>query len=519
MDVAKDIQQTKDSALPGGSMTLRAFWLMAAKTLGFAFAFALPPIFVRYLSQSEYGLFKQMFLIVGTALTVVPLGFGMSAYYFLPREGEQQRKQVVLNIFLFNAFMGALALIVLILWPSLLVGIFKDAMFAEYAPLIGVVILFLVISSFLETVVVANQETTLSTVFIIGAQLTKMLFMLSALFLFGTLRALVYAAVAQGALQTVLLLYYLQLRFPRFWREFDFSMLRTQMAYAIPLGCAGLLFIVQTDLHNYFVSHRFSPAEFAVYSVGCLELPLFGLLRESINSVMIPRVSLLQKENNTREIILFTARVTRKLAAIFFPAYAFFIVAGRDFIEFLFTSAYSASWPIFAINLTLVPLSIIMVDAVVRAYAEHRYYLLKLRVAMLFLLVPGLWLGVARFGLLGAVGTIAFVSVVERVALVIKFGRVLRVSRSDLALFKDVGKIAVASLLAGSMAALSRSLLPGLKPFFVLAVCGVAVTVSYVAAILILKVITAEEIDLARRSVVRWERWPYWKRAPADSLS
>ena len=499
-------------------MATRAFWLMFAKTLGFAFTFALPPLLVRHLTQSEYGLFKQIFLVVGTAVAMLPLSFGMSAYYFLPREGEHERKQVVFNVLLFSAFVGGLGCLLLVLRPGLLGTIFNDSTLIEYGPLIGVVILFWVVSAFLETVAVANQETRLSTAFIISAQLTKTLFMIAALLVFGTLRALVYASLVQGVLQTILLLLYLQSRFPRFWHSFDWQMLRTQMAYAMPLGFAGLLLIVQTDLHNYFISHRFSSAEFAIYAVGCLELPLLGLLRESINSVMIPRVSVLQKENQTREILLLTARVMRKLAFFFFPVYALLMVVGREFISFLFTSNYLASWPIFAINLTLVPFSVLALDPVLRAFAEHRYFLLKVRVALFVFLIAGLWYGSMRFGMIGAVGTLVLIGLLERVALVTKFTRVLDVSKSDLYLLKDVGKLALASGLAALAAMLTRTLLLGLKPFIILVVCGSVFLVVYLAAILLLKVVTGEEFDLVRGHVARLQRVIYLKRA-ANTLS
>ena len=68
------------------SLTTQAFWLLAAKTAGFALTTALPLVLVRSLSQLEFGVYKQAFLIVGTAVTVLPLGFGMSAFYFLPRD-------------------------------------------------------------------------------------------------------------------------------------------------------------------------------------------------------------------------------------------------------------------------------------------------------------------------------------------------------------------------------------------------------------------------------------------------
>ena len=81
--------------------------------------------------------------------------------------------------------------------------------------------------------------------------------------------------------------------------------------------------MVQTDLHNYFVSNHFGPAQFAVYSIGTLQLPLMGLIWEAANSVLITRVSVLQKRNDAREIVLLVARAARKLAAVYFPGLRF----------------------------------------------------------------------------------------------------------------------------------------------------------------------------------------------------
>jgi hypothetical protein len=41
---------------------------------------------VRRLSQQDLGLYKQAFFVVTTAMNLLPLGFAMSAFYFLPRE-------------------------------------------------------------------------------------------------------------------------------------------------------------------------------------------------------------------------------------------------------------------------------------------------------------------------------------------------------------------------------------------------------------------------------------------------
>src|SRR5688572_7607344 len=151
-----------ESTAKQSSLTTRTLSLMLGKSLAFVFGFALPLVLVRVLSQTEFGLFKQAFLVVGTASTILPLGFSMSAYYFLPRDNER-KGPIVLNIMLFNFLVGSLALIVLILRPGLIGTLFNSPALVPYAPLIGLLILIWVLSSLLEISTLANQEVGLST--------------------------------------------------------------------------------------------------------------------------------------------------------------------------------------------------------------------------------------------------------------------------------------------------------------------------------------------------------------------
>lgn len=498
-----------------GSLTVQAFWLLIAKTLAFVFAFALPVLLTRTLSQHEYGLFKQVFLIITTATALLPLGFGMSTYYYLPRETDAGRRgQVILNIMLFNLIMGAVACLVLVFWPGLIARIFHDPTIQSYAAPVGIVILLWLFSTFLETVAVANQELKLATVFIIGGQLTRTVLLLSAAIFFDTVAALIYAALIHGVIQSVVLIWYVASRFPGFWRGFDWSLTAKQVAYALPFGLAGLLYTIQTDLHNYFVSNRFSTEVFAIYSIGVAQLPLVGVLRESVGSVILPRISFLQGQGQTREIIVLLANAIRKLAAVYLPLYVFLLITGREVLTVMFTSAYAASWPIFAINLTLLPLSLLEVDAVVRAYESHRFFLLKLQAVLSVVMVFALWYGISRFGLVGAISVVVGINLLLRATLALRFSRVLGTNRRDLLLLKDVGKLAVASAAAGVVCLLVHSLMlaNNARPLFILIACSAAFAAVYLPAMLLLRVPTSDEREKVRRGVERLQQFVYLRR-------
>ena len=185
-------------------------------------------------------------------------------------------------------------------------------------------------------------------------------------------------------------------RFPGFWRNIDFKLFGEQLSYAAPLGLMGMVWYFQYDLHNYFVSNQFGAAAFAVYSIGCFQLPVLQLLSEATSSVLISQMAALQRENQTDQMLFLSLRSMRKLAAVMFPVYAFLMVAGLQFIEFLFSARYPGSWPIFRINLTLLPLGVLLTDPVARAYAEYRYLSVEIKVAFFVVLLAALWWATPR---------------------------------------------------------------------------------------------------------------------------
>jgi O-antigen/teichoic acid export membrane protein len=500
------------------SLTSRASWLIVAKTAAFVFGFALPLLLVRRLSQNDFGLYKQAFLVIGTISGILPLGFATSAFYFLPREREKGGS-IVLNILLFNCIVGGLAVALFLIAPQSLVLIVNSQSLVPYAGYIGVLILLLILGSFLEVASIAHGEPRLATAFIVSAQVMKTALLVCAAIFFGSIQALLAATVIWGVLQMITLLCYLRSRFGSFWSEFDWPTMRRQLGYGLPFGFSALLYIVLTDLHNYFVSYRFGPAQFALYSIGCFSLPFVGIIGESVGPVLISRVSELEKQAKTREIVAIIAAGMRKLAAIYFPLYALLLVVGKEFISFLFTNQYLASWPIFAINLTTLPFLIVLADPIIRSHAEHRFFLLKIRLVTIVVLVMGLWLGTKYFGLVGAVSVMAGVNVVDRLIEGAKACHIVKVTWRDVVLLKDVGKLAVACAAAASLTAVVRVFVLGQRPFLVLMVCGVVFSIAYTLFVLALSIPTSDERAKIRRACSSFLQSSTRRRALAPDLT
>ncbi len=515
------------------SLTASAVWLVIAKFVGFVFAFVLPLLIVRVFDQTQVGVYKQVFLFITTWSAILSLNVGLSAFYFLPREPENRGK-AVLNILLFNLFVGGLAALTLFLFPGLLGKVFPNstAEVTKLAPLVGIVILFWITSAFLELVAVANQEAKTATALIIFAQLTKTTLLFLAALVFSTVQSLLIAALLQTIIQTIILLIYLNSRFPRFWTQFDFGFLKRQLLYALPYGFAGLLWTMQLDLHNYFVSYRFTSAEFAVYAYGCFSLPLVGLLNESVAGVLIPRMSELQQDDKRREMINLIVRASQKLALVYFPLYIFLLITAETFVTTLFTKAFIASVVIFQINITLLPFDALAgLDGVARAYEGMSRFLIKVRLILIAGLAIALYFGVWYLNLPSMIAIVVIVSLIERSIMFYKISSILGIKSADVVLLKGIGKIALAAIISGFPLFFVYRYVENLNPFCtfiscdgtlgkfqhlfegasILAICAIVYGSTYLTAIFLLNALSIDEKKIINTQVVRFQRIIRWK--------
>ena len=427
------------------SLKSQSAWLLSAKFVGYFFAFLLPLIVVRVFSKEQVGSYRLIFQFIVNAVGILPIGISMSVYYFLSRS-QENRSRTILNILLFNFVAGGIAFLVLFFFPGLLGSILQSEEMTRLAPKAGIVIWLWIFGIFLEVVAVANREPRIAAGFIILSQFTKTLFMICAVVVFVTVDSILYAAMVQAALQILILLWYLSSRFPQFWKSFELGFFRKQLKYALPFGFAGVLWILQTDLHNYFVFYNFGEEKYAIYAYGCFEFPLISMLYESISSVLIPKMSELQERGETQKIIETAIAAMNKVALTFLPIFAFLMILSTPLFITLFTKEYIEGVSIFRINLLLLPVYILLLDPIARAYEEVGRFLLKFRIFLIIGIILALWFGLEHFDLRGMIGIVVVSIVIDRIVTLIKLRKILDLKMEDISLLNTIGKTFLATL-------------------------------------------------------------------------
>jgi O-antigen/teichoic acid export membrane protein len=466
-----------------------ALALMSGRSIGFAASFLIPVVLARVLDQAAFGTYKQFFLVASTLCGVLQLGMAESLFYFLPR-GPREGGRYVANAALALIVGGLAGAVAVVVGGGALSRWFGNAELGSHTAALGGYVLLVVASAALEIAMVARKRYRLAAGTYAALDVLRAIALVGPALYAPHLGWVLLGAVAFAAVRCAVAWTYLAGEF-RGGMRFDWKLLRTQVAYAAPLAMAGLVDIVQSNFHQYFVAYRVDAATFAIYAVGCLQVPLVEVAHASVLNVMMVRMSEDLREGRTGSALAAWHDSTRKLALMFFPLAAFLAVTAQPLIVLLFSDRYAASVPVFVASCIGLGLPAIAVDAALRVHAQTRiiFGLNAIRLAITVALISPL---VAHFGLVGAVAATVLAAAVAKTLGLARVGVLMGLSPSRLLPWRDLARILAAALAAAALTAAVRAELAA-DPLPSLVVAAALYGLGYAGALWILGALSEPE--------------------------
>lgn len=474
--------------------------LMSGRIAGFAASFFIPVILARVFSQAEFGTYKQLFLVYATLYGIAQIGMAESLFYFLPLTPQKAGKYIA-NSLLILAGSGLACFGLLWILGSSISRWMSNSQLSGLIPLIGVFLLLMLAAAGLEIVMIARKRHFwASCSYALSDLLRAALFILPVVW-FRNLEGLLLGAVAFAAFRLCATLAYFRREFPGALRP-DRRLLKEQLAYALPFELAVLVAVIQMNFHQYAVSYYFDAATFAIYSVGCLQIPLVDFLKTSASSVMMVRMAEAIRDDRREAVLTLWRDTTRKLLLVFFPLAGLLLVNARDIIVFLFTQRYLASVPVFQVSSVSILLSSFAVDAVLRVYAETRFLFLLyvVRLAAIAALIK--WF-LDSFHLQGAVLVTLLATATTTVWALAKMKTLMGAHLSRLLPWRDFAGITATAAAAALPALAVRSVLEA-PTWARLSVIGFVYGATYLVLVFAVGILGRED----RRAVAGWiRRW------------
>jgi O-antigen/teichoic acid export membrane protein len=422
-----------------------ALVLTLGRALGFVVTFFIPVVLVRVFDQGEFGAYKQLFLIFSTLFLIAQCGMAESLFYFLPRSPSRAAAHVT-NAMVFLAGGGFACAVLLEGFKGSLGRWLKNPSLLEDVPFLGAFLALMLASAFLEMVMIARGEHVKAAWTYGLSDLVKAAFFVVPALVWRRLDMVFLGASVFAALRVVATLLYLHREFPGSLRP-NPGALKGQLAYALPFGAAVLLETIQGNFHQYAVSYAFTPAMFAIYSVGCLNVPLVDFISGPASSVMMVRMSEALREGRPEEALLLWHDTVRKVGLLFAPLVGGLIVTAHDLVTVLFTPAYLPSVSIFRVWTTAIVWTVLMTDGVLRVYADTRFLFL-LNTLRLVVNVALIFWFMSTWGLVGAVLVTVLATAITRIVALARIRTLMGVSLSRLLPWRALGGAAAAATLA-----------------------------------------------------------------------
>jgi O-antigen/teichoic acid export membrane protein len=442
------------------SLTRQMGALLVGQTVAFAFVFALPLVMARIFSQEDFGLYKQLFLIHSTMVSVLAFGFSASLYYFVPRHASDERLAYIFQTVLILSGLGLLGAYGLVAFKSEVAAALNNPNLEAYMPYLAAFMVVSLVTSVLEILMINLKQAELAAITNLGSELFKAAVMIAVSVWTHSMLALVLAALAWAVCRFIVLIVYLRRWGMAWWLPPARERLIEQFRYSIPFGFALIVWTLANNLHQYVVSSLYNPAIFAIYSVGCLQIPLIARAFESVSDVTLVRLTELQKDGKLQEAAILIGESVTKLGLLFFPLYVWLMVHAHDFIVFLYTERFEASVEIFRVFLTAILLLALELDYVARAFADTGF-ILKVNAARLALNLVLLWVLVGSMGLVGAALAAVSAAVITKIFTLHKLKTLLKVPIRRLLPWKMLGQILAASLVATAAAWVVPAMLVG----------------------------------------------------------
>jgi len=421
--------------------------LMGGRSVGFAATFAIPIVLVRSLDPAGFGVYRLVFLVYTSVYLLAQIGMAESLYYFVPQRPDRASRCVA-NSVTTLAVTGVLVGGVMYL-AARPIGRWLGTELVAELPRLAVFLAAMLCSASFEILLVARKQYKSAAGVYAASDVARAAFLAVPALVFRSVDALMMGAIGFALLRAIFFARFVRREFGGNFR-IDASIWKDQFRYAVPFAAAVSIEVVQSSFHQYAVASWVDPATFAIYSIGCLQIPFVDLLSTSAANVMM--VSMTELVIKGESPLRLWHETIERLALVFVPLAAALVLLSRELIVLLYTPHFAASAPIFAISTGLIVLGSFPVDAVLRVYAETRF-LFVLNVLRLVLIASLIGVFVRAIQLPGAMLATLLVAAI---------GRLIAVGRVGWLMHAGVRGVLPWGMLARTVTAALVSLVPAL---------------------------------------------------------
>jgi len=476
----------------------KAGLLVILNIFKYAIGFFIPIFLVRVLTKLEYGTYQQLLLIGAAASRILIIGLPSSVYYYYNLVTGVKRRSLVSQTAILTFLTGFAGAAGIYLARHQIAASMDNNLLVNLIPIYVIYILFYVSSEYVKDTLISKDLYKLAVGMQGSEALIRFTVIVVPLLLGGGLTELIISIASYAVIRFVAFTIIIRDEITPIDRHtLDAGFVKEQLKYAIPLALSSVIGIIGRLLDRIIISTTFTTSQFAIYSVGAIEIPLDYIFQRSVANVLRATLPPLVKEKNFDEIVRIWRSSVRKLAFIILPVFIFLMLFSYEFIVLLFTDDYRESVNVFRIYLLLVPLHMFVLSVLPQVFGQTK---ITMKITMVTVL-SNVALSIALVMTIGYYGPAIATVITTYMASCIFFVIAMKLlERKALELFplKDIAGILLIAVIAGSVARyIGYAMEPGVVQFVV---AGAVFGLLYLGIASITGVLTDED----KRLIIRW---------------
>lgn len=404
-----------------------------------------PILLVRLLTVEEFGRYREFLLYAGLLTTFCAFGINNSLLYFIPARPHSVRQMVRQATVL--TFGTSVVVVGVTLLADYIAG---GAILGGLQLPVAIYVLLFVNLDFWEFYWLSLKRPVPVFAYTTGRLIARILVVVTAASIWRDVMPIVWALIALEMLRIA----GSWIAWRRAGAKIDAAQAasveepcwKEQFYYCLPIGLALILVTLNKSLGNLFVTKTLGVVALAHYSIGTHIQPVIGVLRNSVSDAVLPELAALKSSKGEGALELWKRSTIVSMILLTAAGVVLFEFA-HTFVVTLFSASYEPAVLIFQIYLLVLVREVFDFGVALRAanrtapIVTSSLFAILLNLLLLVTVLP-IW------GLPAAALAFVISRWTEGLVLSRSTLRAYNIRIRELARWRDLGKVALAALLA-----------------------------------------------------------------------
>jgi len=367
---------------------------------GYGMRLLVPYFLVRLLTVPDFASYRQFFLVEITIATIFRVGVSHSLYYFIPRD-EENAGAYFLNSLALNLSIYAAVFAGIWFLRDWLATTLNMPLFVDYFPQLLAYMTAIMFVSAGDAYLTSRQQVKAAAVFSVVTQLIVSIVTVVVTFGYRDVGAVFTAMTVVTWVSVVIMVAYIALALQGFRAERYFFGIWTQVRYSMVLGLGGALWIMQSRIHEIFISKYYGQELFAVYSAGCTQIPIVDFYIQSVAVVSLGQFAMMAKHDDWDGVLKLWRQILTSLYGITIPGIILLLLLSKPLMTFMFPE-FAGAVDVFRVN-SLVKISMLWNAQLVLRGIDRNDVVVYVCLVSMALTPFALYLGMTLGGMYGVI--------------------------------------------------------------------------------------------------------------------